>query len=209
MRIKISFADEGLRTPINQAIIDDLLKAVDSASHNLKFRHGIILNVTAQHYYENSIIVSVESECEDADEFTIDNVGCRLKGIASYLLHKSRNRDLYAEHTVGKRLLWFTIIPNQSMMQHSEQFSNIIMTANDAYNVLIQNKDAVIKAELMTINNRIYEASKHSNSKITVFAPMDDVIDVLKAKGYSLTKMPSLILDSCYDYEISWRKKGE
>lgn len=206
MFVKISFADDALRKPISQDIVDDLLKAVDSASHNLKFRYGITLSFIVQHHYENSIIVSLKSEFEDADEFIIDNVGPRLKGIASYLLHKSRNKDLYAEHTVGKRLLFFTSVPNQSMMQHPERFSDIIMTANDAYNVLIQNKDAVIKAELIAINNRVYEASKHGNSKITVFGPMDDVVDILKAKGYSLTKRPSLILDDCYDYEISWGK---
>ena len=208
MFVKISFADEGLRTHINQAIIYDLLKAVDSASRNLKDRYGIILSVVARHHYENSIIVSLKSEFQDADEFIINNVGYRLKGIASYLLHKSCNKDLYAKCTVGTRLLSFNLVPNQSTIQQAEQFSDVIITANDAYNIILKNKDAAMKAELMSINYRICEASKHGYSEIIDFATMDEVIDILKNKGYSITQMPPTLFNDRYDYKISW-KKGE
>ena len=96
---------------MKKIILDDFKEACKYASKNLYSRHGIIisdplLKITLTG--EPAFLISLC--CPEKTHTVYKNPARMLRGLSTYLLHKSENHDLYRMLKYGTRLLRYTII---------------------------------------------------------------------------------------------------
>lgn len=103
--IQLEFADPSVRAI---DYIQDIRKAAEYAGLNLYSRYDVRL----QHPMptpDNNVIVDIMIPDEIADTFSIGN---HLRGVSAYLLSKCGDR--YQKFLVGKRLLYYTEVSDES-----------------------------------------------------------------------------------------------
>ena len=96
-KVMIAFADRRL-DPVDH--VEDIKKAIESASLNLRYRHKIIIeefNLEGMGFI--SLVVKIP------DNKVIKSLGIRLKGISRYLIHECKFQ--YKDYLVSTRLLYY------------------------------------------------------------------------------------------------------
>lgn len=94
-KVMITFADRRLDPKDH---IEDIQKAIESASLNLRYRHKIIIE---EFNLEGNGFISLVVKVPDNKK--IKSLGIRLKGISRYLIHECEFP--YKDYLVGDRLL--------------------------------------------------------------------------------------------------------
>lgn len=111
--VQIEFADPRIRA-IDAA--QDIRKAIRSASLNLYSRYDVQLQYPV--WTDDKVVIEVRIPEEIVDTF---KVGYRLRGISAYLLKYCKGR--YDQYLVGKRLLTYTVLPENADEQEPKGLS--------------------------------------------------------------------------------------
>lgn len=117
-KVQIDFADQRIKAIDH---IQDIRRAVESASLNLNLRHNVVLQYPMP---ENGrVVLEIRLPEEMVDSFSY---GKRLRGISKYLLHNFGDR--YRQYLVGNRLLVYTLLDESG---NEEQYEPTGLTMVD------------------------------------------------------------------------------
>ena len=132
--------------------IQDIRKAVESASLNLYSRYGVKL----QYPYltsDGKVLLEIKIPEKIVKDFSIGN---HLRGISNYLLR--RNGDCYRDFLVGKRLLNYIELPSNYSSQERMQVDRFEVVSS--FIKLLERTDDEAMDYISRITILIEEATK-------------------------------------------------